>query len=130
MLKNSEIYDNDFLLDNEKNQASSQIYEFENIINSQVKDIDANSSEYQSNELNCFTTNQLAKIQRENFTAMKKGMYEHFDNELESAVCDNCQMIGKKDLFIGNFCCKVCKEKYTHKYLSFLKRLKKIRFKN
>lgn len=113
MLKNTEIYHNELMLEN---KVASQVYEFKDVINSEINEQNTNSLEHQSNELNCFTSIQLAKIQGENFKTMKNDMFDIFDNDLECAKCDNCQIIGRKDHFIGNFCCKVCKEKYHERY--------------
>ena len=84
-----------------------------------IKDFNVYNNQNTDQDLNCFTTDQLQKIQNENFATIDKnddGLNQFTQNKIITFVCRNCKVKEKNYKLFGQFCSETCRQIFTKKY--------------
>lgn len=89
-------------------------------LNNLIKDFHVFDNQQTDQDLNCFTTDQLQKIQNDNFKDIAdQNCDQNFKNSTKnknnSFKCRYCKVKEKNYRLFGRFCSETCKHNFTKK---------------
>lgn len=89
-------------------------------LNNLIKDFHFFDNQHTDQDLNCFTTDQLQKIQNENFKDIEdqncdQNCKKSKKNKPDSFTCRYCKVKEKNYRLFGQFCSETCKQGFIIK---------------